>query len=266
MIINTVTYSKDIHVMLLQAHSIEKFVVSPVVHYVYIQDDRIPFYLWEKALSPIYKKHKLVLLNNKFKIFDDESKAQGWNEQQYIKLMLASEMPEGYILSLDSKNLFCAQTDIEKVFFGYEGSLGTDVDVYTSRLEWVKYWSDWIKLIENFTAINSPIQRFPHTPFVLKSSSLRKMNKHLNVKQLFQEASMKGIKPSEYMLYNFFRDNRSLSLSNMNSQDLGIFTIFRRDLDNGDGYKENTRNFLLNLGLEDRYVNPAIDLTTHKNR
>lgn len=265
MIINTVTYSKDIHVMLLQAHSIEKFVVSPVVHYVYIQDDKLPLHLWEKTLSSIYKKHKLVLVHKKFKIHDDESGAHGWNEQQYIKLMLASEMQEEYILSLDSKNVFCDYVDIEKIFFGYEGSLGTDIDVHTSNLEWVKYWSPWIELIEKYTRISSPVQRFPCTPFVFKNSSLKKMNKHLDVQYLFQEVSKKEIRPSEYILYNFFKDHRSLSFTG-NLHSYGLFTIFRRDLDDVEGYKENTRNFLLNLGLEARYVNPAIDLTTHKNR
>jgi hypothetical protein len=67
------------------------------------------------------------------------------------------------------------------------------------------------------------------------------------------------------MLYNFFKDHKSLSL-NGNSESFGIFTIFRRDLDNVDGYKEKTRNYLISLGLEARYVNPAIDMTTHKNR
>jgi hypothetical protein len=251
--------------MLLQAHSIEKFVVAPIVHHVYVQDDRIPLYLWEKALSPIYKNHKLVLSYNKFKIYDGVDKAHGWNEQQYIKLMLASEMQEEYILSLDSKNVFCTQVNIDKVFHGYEGTMGTDVDVYTSNLEWVKYWSPWINLIENFTGLRSPLQKFPCTPFVFKKSSLRKMNQYLNVKNLFQEVSKKEIRPSEYILYNFFKDNKSLSL-NGNPESFGIFTIFRRDLDDVEGYKENTRNYLLSLGLESRYVNPAIDMTTHKNR
>jgi hypothetical protein len=251
--------------MLLQAHSIEKFVVAPIVHHVYVHDDRIPLYLWEKALSPIYKKHKLVLSHNKFKIYDGDDKAYGWNEQQYIKLMLASEMQEEYILSLDSKNVFCDYVDIEKIFFGYEGSLGTDIDVHTSNLEWVKYWSPWIELIENHTGLKSPTQRFPQTPFVLNKASLRKMNECSDIKSLFQEACNKGIRPSEYILYNFFKDNRSLSL-NGNSESFGIFTIFRRNLDDVDGYEETTRNFLLSLGLESRYVNPAIDLTTHKNR
>jgi hypothetical protein len=251
--------------MLLQAHSIEKFVVAPIVHHVYVQDDRIPLYLWEKALSPIYKKHKLVLSHNKFKIYDSDDKAHGWNEQQYIKLMLASEMQEEYILSLDSKNVFCTQVDTDKVFAGYEGTVGTDVDVYTSNLEWVKYWSPWLKLIEKFTGLSSPLQKFPCTPFVLKYASLRKMNRHLNVRNLFQETSNKDIRPSEYMLYNFFKDHKSLPL-NGNSESFGIFTIFRRDLDDVDGYKEKTRNYLISLGLEARYVNPAIDMTTHKNR
>jgi len=265
LVVNTVTYSKDIYVMMLQAHSIEKFVVTPIVHHVYVQDDRIPLYLWEKSLAPIYKKHKLVLSYNKFKIYDGTAKAHGWNEQQYIKLMLASEMQEEYILSLDSKNVFCTQVDIDEVFNGYEGTLGTDVDVHTSNLEWVTYWSPWIKLVENFTGLSSPPQRFPCTPCVLKSSSLRKMNWNLDVKSIFQEASKKEIRPSEYMLYNFFKDNKSLPL-NGSAQSFGIFTIFRRDLDEVEGYKENTRNFLLNLGLEARYVDSAIDLTTHKNR
>ncbi len=265
MVINTVTYSRDIYLMLLQAHSIEKFIDVPITHHVYVQDDRIPIPIWEKALSPIYKKHTLVLSHNKFKIHEPQQRPHGWNEQQYIKLMLASEMQHEYILSLDSKNIFFKPVDIEKTFYGHEGGLGNDIDVHTSNLEWVKYWSIWIKMVEDRTGIKSPKQRFPCTPFVFKNSSLKKMNKNLDVRHLFQSVFNTEIRPSEYILYNFFKDQKSFSLEK-NLEDFGIYTVYRRDLDDIPEYKEKTRALLLGVGLEPNYVNPAIDRTSQRNR
>jgi hypothetical protein len=253
--------------MLLQAHSIEKFVVSPVVHHVYVQDDLIPLETWENMLSPIYKKNTLVLSHNKIKKYTASTKILGWIHQQYIKLMLASEMPDEYVLSLDSKNVFCNSIDIEKYYYGYEGQYGIDVDIYTSELEWTTYWKEWVRLIEVETKIKSPNQQFPCTPFVFKNSSLKKMNSCIDIKGLFNKAAEKEIIVSEYLLYNFFKDTSSLRLSEYNDpRKSNVFTIFRRDLDDNSEYKEATRKFLLSSGLEPNYVNPAIDLTSHKNR
>ena len=57
----TVTYTRDKWCMVLQAHSLEKFIHKPCIHYVVIEDDSDPVE-WDDLLKNIYKKHKLVLI------------------------------------------------------------------------------------------------------------------------------------------------------------------------------------------------------------
>ena len=247
--------------MLLQAHSVEQFVVDPTIHYIYIEDDAIPLREWESLLIPIYKRHQVVLIYQQLNL----PNLCGYFQQQYLKLALSSKLSNEYILSLDSKNVFCKNINLHETFYGNDGGSSEQIDIHTTHHEWASYYMPWINIVERLTNSKSPKQRFPSTPFVFKNSSLKKMNTSVNIKQLFTDEIANTVtKPSEYLLYNFF--NEDSGEARWWSTENGVFTVFRRDLEDSPGYREETRKFLIDCGLDPIYVNPAVDLTSQHNR
>lgn len=266
----TVTFSKDIYVMLLQAYSLKLFVKNPITHYVYVQDDDIPIEKWHNLLAPIYKKHNLVLLNKIYDLFNHKNHGQGWTEQQYIKLKLSASIPSDYILNLDSKDFFCFNGDINEIFQGHEGTIGSIHDLYSEDLDWVKAWRPWINLIDRTYNLRSPAMTFPVTPFVFKKENLQKLINTVNLSELFL-AGLKETDPlvSEYILYNYFADQPKVKSNWNNIHENGIRVtqpIKRRELDNSIEYKETTRQMLLDMGFPKNIVDPAVDLTSQKAR
>lgn len=228
----TVTYQLDKWTMLLQAHSIEKFVTNPTTHYVVLSDrDLTPASIleWHCILQPIYKKHRLVLLHkyNAVDMFPEirvhGQYMQGWDLQQFIKLKIHQLITDEYYLTLDSKNIFVLPTNLVKTFWGIEGTSTIiyqdtkDPDIYHHPS--MRYWLPFMRLLEKrFLLTNNRPKSlwFAGTPFCLETATVQRMFDY-DIEALFAEC-MQIIddigddesrfidKPmiSEYVLYSYF--------------------------------------------------------------
>ena len=290
----TVTYTPDKWCMMLQAHSIEKFVSEPTTHYVFIEDDRTSMLEWECLLKPIYKRHKLVLLNKEsapdmylkapYKV-GKQLMFSGWTRQQYVKLHVSKMIREEYYLILDSKNIFFKSINLKDTFYGKEGSGSVlNLDVPDDQLhESLPYWLNWMKLIEFKYRIPRPKKTwFTGTPFVFKTDIAKHIVNTYDIEELFTEAWGDGgdnrVHISEFMLYSYFTNSErinwrcsggylggGLEWLKGDSTVYSVFTMFRLELDNGNN-RDIIKQFFLDAGLDEKYVVPAVYLTSAKNR
>lgn len=276
----TVTFTRDKWCMLLQAHSIEKFVLDPIIHYVIIEDDLTPFEEWENLLKPIYKKQKLVLLNK-----DSASNLfckyhiSGYVQQQYIKLKSSILLNDEYYLSLDSKNIIHKPFLLKNAFYRVEGSrvegssqiMDTTKDPVEQH-ESLSYWEPWLSFIECRYGLSRPEKMwFAGTPFLLKTDIVKNMIDTANIDDLFLQAIVNGIPVSEYLLYAYFSNaprihwscqagysGNGLDVLKIESKNFYFFNMYRRGLSQ-DG--DILIKFLLDSGLDEKYVIPAVKLT-----
>lgn len=287
----TVTYSGDKWPMILQAHSIEMFVKEPTTHYVILEDDNTSNIEWLCLLQPIYKKHKLVLLDKKsapeLYLEWDKGEVGGWHQQQYLKLKVHELIDADYYLTLDSKNLFIRPTSL-KTFYGHEGCdtlMPVDEVPHHPSLP---YWKLWRNAIEKHTNLSCPdIFWFPGTPFNFKKSVIEDMFGY-DVEKMFTDAldtshdfpfdPEKHVRISEYILYGYFssakRENlkwcrgytwesieevESLYSDRKKGTCKPVFTLQRDKLDKLQQRKDII-DYLLFCGLDSAYVIPAVIL------
>lgn len=289
----TVTYSEDKWAMALQAHSIEKHVVDPITHYVLIEDDKMDILEWEFLLKPIYKKHKLVLIDRNsnpelYLGFDENTNdyiKSGWARQQILKLTISQKIKTEYYVTLDSKNIFINPTEINESCHGFEGSSGAllpfDVDG-EENIPGVSFWVPWVKILENkYNFLVRPKQIwFTGTPFIFKTSIAKEILKKVDLVADFKATQEQSIVfPSEYVLYAYFSKNvknnvnfplMSCSidmLKNNNSTKIQKFfykcntatmlTIYRRNADesNQEFFKDIIPYLIDYAGLDSTYVN-----------
>lgn len=288
----TVTYTGDKWAMLLQAHSIEQFIEEPTTHYVIIEDQTgatTSTLEWLCLLQPIYKKHKLVLLDKnsapELYLEWDKGIVGGWDQQQYLKLKIHELIDTEYYLTLDSKNFFIKPTSLSE-FYGNEGCdtlMPVDeVPLHPS----LPYWYPWMNLVEKRTDFKRPdIFWFAGTPFNFKTATVKEIFKY-DVESMFIEAldstffnpnnSEKVVRISEYMLYAYFSQGErkdlqwtrgynpttsgeleSLYMDRANNLSRPMFTLHRDRLHNIQGRKD-VIDFLIFCGLNPAYVTPAV--------
>lgn len=216
----TVTFTGDKWPMLLQAHSIETFVEEPTTHYVIIEDfhGNVTTALeWLCLLQPIYKKHKLVLIDKnsapELYLEWDKGMVSGWDQQQYLKLKVHEIINTEYYLTLDSKNFFIRPTKLSE-FYGNEGTDTImpidEVPIHPS----LSYWYPWMRLVEEHTNFKRPeVFWFAGTPFNFKKTVVEEIFKY-DVEAMFIKAldsafyypndTENDIRISEYILYAYF--------------------------------------------------------------
>jgi hypothetical protein len=291
----TVTFTGDKWPMLLQAHSIEKFVKEPTTHYVIIEDQsgvKTRILEWLCLLQPIYKKHRLVLLDQssapELFLEWDKGIVGGWIQQQYIKLKMHELINTDYYLTLDSKNFFIRPTSLSE-FYGKEGCDTImpvdDVPQHPS----LYYWVPWMELIEKHTKKSRPSEFwFAGTPFSLKTEIVKDFFNDYDIDSMFTEAMDtthynsdidKHVRISEYILYAYFTDAvrdvdiqwccgygsgmseelESLFNDRMNNKTKPVFTLHRDRLAAVQHRKE-VIDYLVFCGLEPSYVIPAVML------
>lgn len=288
----TVTYTGDKWPMLLQAHSIEKFVKEPTTHYVIIEDqsgNTTSTLEWLCLLQPIYKKHRLVLLDKESapELFLewDKGTVGGWDQQQYIKLKIHELVDTQYYLTLDSKNFFMRPTSLIQ-FYGHEGcdtimSL-SDVPQHPS----LPYWFEWMNTVEEITGKPRPENFwFAGTPFNLKTDIVKEIFNY-NVEQLFLQAINnnhdnvdKRVAISEYILYAYFsfpdkkanlrwstgygpeirKETIDLLNGSIHCVSRPVFTLHRDRLQDIQ-HRNDIIQHLIACGLDSSYVIPAIIL------
>lgn len=212
----TVTYSEDKWAMALQSHSIEKHIVNPITHYVLIEDSKMDILEWEFLLKPIYKKHKLVLIDKNsnpelYIGFDENSEEyirSGWARQQILKLTISQKIKSDYYITLDSKNIFINSTEIKKSYFGFEGCatlLPFDIDG-EKDIPGVSYWKPWVKILEKKYNLTRPEYIwFAGTPFIFKTATVMEILEKIDIENEFKITQVSShIFPSEYVLYAYF--------------------------------------------------------------
>lgn len=288
----TVTFTGDKWPMLLQAHSIEMFVEEPTTHYVIIEDGQGKYTStleWLCLLQPIYKKHKLVLMDRKSapELFLewDKGVVNGWSQQQYIKLKIHELINADYYLTLDSKNFFVRPTSLSE-FYGYEGG-----DTLISMSETpphpsLSYWETWRNVIEKHTNLSRPdVFWFAGTPFNFKKSVVEDMFEY-GVEKMFIEAldtthefpfeHEKHVRISEYVLYGYvskaereelfwscgYGPGMSEGLKTLyddrtNGFTRPIFTLHRDRLKDAQ-HRKDVIDYLIFCGLDSAYVTPAV--------
>lgn len=247
----TVSYSEDLPHLLLQTNSIEKFLIQPTKHYVYIQDDVINIQNWQNLLQPLYKRNQLILLHDKYHLDTNN----GYYHQQYLKLKVASELNYEKLLILDSKNGFYKPIDLGFWFDTVEGGGGIKFN-FASGVDWLNHYGSFISNLEIEIGINCPNLVHPTTPFVFRKETLNRMNNFLNLEFFFANNLKKSFADnsfqlSEFILYQFFmRDEYSQLI--IPSE---MYTIYRNNK-----AKEEFRAKLIEVGLDSFIVNEAINL------
>lgn len=288
----TVTYTGDKWPMLLQAHSIETFVKEPTTHYVIIEDQngaKTSTLEWLCLLQPIYKKHRLVLLDKdsapELFLEWDKGTVGGWDQQQYIKLNIHKLINTPYYLTLDSKNFFMRHTSLMQ-FYGHEGC-DTVMSLSDSpQHPSLPYWFEWMNIVEEFTGKSRPENFwFAGTPFNLKTSIVKEIFNY-NVEQIFLQAidtnhnaPDKQVGISEYILYAYFsfpdknanlrwatgygpeirKETATLLNGSMHSVIRPVFTL-HRDRIQDIQYRNDIIRHLIACGLDSSYVIPAVML------
>ena len=288
----TVTYTGDKWLMLLQAHSIEKFITDPITHYVII-DDRVGNITsedeWRDLLTPIYKKHKLVLLTreNQPDIFLadkghvlDGLPVAGWTTQQYCKLAVSKFIDSERYVVLDSKNIFIKKVNSSSLAF--EGS----DQLMTYEHPAMEYFGPFVEnTCRKFNKPNPTIFWFPGTPFGVKTSLTKNIMEH-DINSFFLDMYKQQIPISEFILYRCFVDHELPFRDHTSSLTCGMpfskenhddewaewtkheiinvpvrctITVFRDRLEFPE-HRKRAIHFLTSMGLELKYVEPGIML------
>lgn len=189
----TVTCARDLNQMVLQAHSINKFVSDPITHYVFIEDNKLSLTDWENLLSPHYLKHRLELIKA-----PNPANLNGWYNQQIIKLRAVEYVNDDYIL-LDSKNFFIKPTDLK--YNLPEGNW-----FLLKNTEWT---DPFIKFLREHYNVHTPEFYYTqHTPFKIRKDIVLNVLKLFDVESMFQISAEKRVYPSEFVLYTIASDLR----------------------------------------------------------
>ena len=124
----TVTWYDDLRQIILQAESMERFLTTPVVHYVVINNYHPNMKRWDQILTPYYNRHTLKLIKPPADVL---VKGHSYLNQQTLKFWIGTIINDDYML-LDSKNFWIKETSMHE-YQNFKHSAGTwncDVDNY----------------------------------------------------------------------------------------------------------------------------------------
>jgi hypothetical protein len=208
----TIACKRDIQDLLLQAHSIDKFIEKPITHYVTVEDTHLSLDQWQDILSPYYTKHTLRL--NTYRrdptldaVFADWGRfGHGWRRQQYLKLLTTSDhVISDHALVLDSKNLFVRPTDLYSwpVKHGNGAYLTRDTIFTGTNHDIIQGWLLYFSEISG-KQIPDKFGRLLETPFVFEKKIVQQMAEDFDLEALFLN---QDVTPnSEFHTYMFYVD------------------------------------------------------------
>lgn len=189
----TVTCGRDLRQMVLQSHSIQKFITCPCTHHVFIEDQTLSISELTDILSPYYTKHQLI-------VYKDDSNPQinlnGWYRQQIIKINAVNHINEDYLI-LDSKNFFIKPTSLE-----YEWPEGSCL--LLERAEWTDKFMSYLK--ETYHKETPAYHYTQQTPFKIRKSVALRVLELFNLEKMFIDCAEREIYPSEFVLYAIASD------------------------------------------------------------
>lgn len=187
----TVACERDIQDLLLQAHSIDKFIQEPCHHWITVEDESLTPDEWHGILSPYYTRHKLNLTFSKRPDLEFyEPFNLGWRRQQELKLTAVANCVSDRAMVLDAKNFFIRPTILEDISIRHGNGRYTDVLPPMAKL-WHDYLCDELK-------IPSP----PKFPAPLSTPTIYDVNlvKRIPIEGVF----LQDVVPAGEVLYYFF--------------------------------------------------------------
>ena len=187
----TIACERDIQDILLQAHSIDKFIDKPCRHWITVEDESLTPEEWHGLLSSYYQRHTLYLtFQPRPELQFDEPFNLGWRNQQRLKLSTGKLSDSDRVMVLDAKNFFIKPTVMDAIDIRHGNGRYTDVLPPMAKI-WKKYLEDNLKL-------PSPTH-FPaslSTPTIYDVSLLRT----LDVDEIFFQDAV----PAGEVLFYFF--------------------------------------------------------------
>lgn len=262
----TIACERDIQDLLLQAHSIDKFIDKPCRHWITVEDESLTPEEWHGLLAPYYTRHKLFLAFPKRPPNDDrfyEPFNLGWRNQQRLKLLTGRLSDSDRVMVLDAKNIFIRPTDLDAIPIKHGNGR------YTKELPvMAKLWYDY--LCEELGLSPPPVYPAPlSTPTIYDVSILRDME----IGDIFQ----RDVVPAGEVLYYFFHvsefdppsDILLGAVTHLDHQDIDIHiasanTSFTHGLhrrmrkEMSDEAKKTYSDWLISLGLNSTLVNDYV--------
>jgi hypothetical protein len=187
----TIACERDIQDLLLQAHSIDKFVNKPCRHWITVEDESLTPEEWHGLLLPYYQRHTLCLTfpTRTVKHFEPPF-TFGWRNQQRLKLLTGRLPDSDRVMVLDAKNLFIRSTDLDAIHIKHGNGR------YTTELPpMAKIWHDY--LCEELNLPSPPV--YPaslSTPTIYEVELLR----NINIGDIFE----REVVPAGEVLFYFF--------------------------------------------------------------
>ena len=204
----TIACERDIQDLLLQAHSIDKFIEKPCIHWITVEDESLTPEEWHGLLAPYYTRHKLHLtFSQRPDLTFEEPFNLGYRRQQILKLQAAASVPADNVLVLDCKNIFVRPTDLET--WPYKNGIGryTSLDIEPEDF----FPRQWIRYVHERTELKIP-NKFPPclaTPYAVTTKYARAAVNHPLFESLFY--NKEDFFPMTEMFYlQFFIPNEVL--------------------------------------------------------
>lgn len=192
----TVTCTRDLKQMILQAHSIDVFVTTRCTHWVFIEDTETSREEWIDLLSPFYTRHTLKLVYNYLTDFDHP----GWYRQQILKLYAVKLIQDDYLI-LDSKNFFIKSSNLDWDLVESSG-LVTNIKYSIKGL-----FGDFQIFLKDY--LDKDIGDYHYeawSPFKARKKIVKRILKEMDLFDCFKKCIDRKIYPSEFGLYSWFTD------------------------------------------------------------
>lgn len=198
----TVACERDIQDLLLQAHSIDKFIQEPCQHWITVEDESLTPDRWRELLAPYYTKHTLHLTFSKRPDLEfKEPFTLGYRRQQVVKIQTAANVTSERSLVLDCKNIFIRPVDLSS--WPYKNSVGRYLYLENEADDF--FPRKWINYIHEQTGIPIP-KKFPPTlatPFAVTTEYMKKAAEHPLFESLFYN-NIDMFPMTEMFYYYFF--------------------------------------------------------------
>lgn len=264
----TIACERDIQDLLLQAHSIDKFIDKPCRHWITVEDESLTPEEWHGLLAPYYTRHKLFLtLSKRPDLHFDEPFTLGYRRQQTLKLLSVSGITSEVCVVLDCKNIFVKPFTLSHWPYrngkGKYTTLDEEADTFFPR--------QWIDCIHRKTGLPIP-SKFPPrlaTPFACMPKYAKRATDHPLFEELFFHTD-ECIPMTEMFYYYFFVPEEELDQFDV---DVGGALRYDNEIENislDTGYthglhrkarnnmtqeaKDNYSNWLISLGLNKTLV------------
>ena len=200
----TITYDRHRYQLYLQAHSLEKYLTDPIQHIVILESTSLSRNEWLNDLSKIYKKHKLVLIDNTSHPFIfPKGEFIGWERQQLLKLFVSKIIDTSKYVLFDSKNLLIDYRSSAD-FLEFEPSM--PYYDWNEKTPDMRRWKPFADIVHEKTKVPMIDScRDPFTPYIMDTETVKKLIATVDVEDLFVEAKLQNCKlPSEFILYDLF--------------------------------------------------------------